>query len=163
MLHPRQRGLSKCKQTSSYHVIRHYDAKEHDERYMFSLFALLFRIPVALARTWNLKEDPNVDVPWGVSDTLSPQRYATLATKDDDGGRVTIELSKTINVSKASYWLTTLGPEAIKVANTVHNFLVGKVVGNSDYIWETTKKYMFKCHMLAQKDELPTAKVYPRK
>ncbi|MCJ1272153.1 hypothetical protein MMC22_012061 [Lobaria immixta] len=163
VLYARQRGLSKCQQTSSYHVIRHYDAKGHDERYMFSLFALLFRIPVALARTWNLEEDPNVDVSWRVSDTLSPQRYAALATKDDDGGRVTIELSKTINGSKASSWLTTQGPEAIKVANTVHDFLVGKIVGNPDYIWETTRKYMFKCHTLVPKDGLPNAKVYPRK
>lgn len=110
--------------------------------YHFTLFHETFRIPVHIAELWKLERGSVINVQWQITSDFHPHAFALLATKADDGRRVGIRLFTTIQNTSYEYWLTRPSVEAIKLANTLHDFLTGQIVGK-DYHWDESRKYIF--------------------
>jgi hypothetical protein len=65
-----------------------------------------------------------------------------MARKTDDGRRVGIRVFKTVGQIPCEHWIVRNTVQAVAIANTLHDFLTGQIVGK-DYKWKSSRKYIF--------------------
>jgi hypothetical protein len=109
--------------------------------YHFYLFHETFRIPKHIAELWKLQRGSVINVQWQITSDFHPHAFAPWAT-EADGRRVGIRIFTTIQNTIYEHWLTRKSVEAIELANTLHDFLTGQIVGK-DYQWDKSRKYIF--------------------
>ena len=82
-----------------------------------------------------------INVEWSIMGGPHPNKYAAAAKDTDDGSRVGIRIS----LGDKYFWLNrTREPEkAIKIANTLYDLLTEQIIGNPDYVWDSTRSYPF--------------------
>ena len=108
----------------------------------FWLFSEGFRIPKGVAECWGLQNGSVVNVQWQISDSTHSHAFAPMAEQTDDGRRVGIRVLKTIRQIPYEHWIVRNSPEAVPLANTLHDFLTGQIVGK-DYKWNDSRRYIF--------------------
>lgn len=98
-------------------------------------------IPIAIGRTWKLDEENNQDFMLRLELVKGrhPHACATAVTDSDDGRRVALEVYKLINGQVRQAWLSNNGPLAVKVANTLHDWLDGRLADLSKYVWHPSR------------------------
>ena len=65
-----------------------------------------------------------------------------MARENDDGKRVGIRAFKTIAGIEHEHWIVRNTPGAVLLANRLHHFLDGQIVGK-DYKWTESRRYIF--------------------
>jgi hypothetical protein len=139
----RLRTLNNCLKSGPVHVGFHPRRRSSKNgSYQFSLFDESFAIPRDIADTWGLDNHSEVNVQWEIVNDTHPQAFAPMAKNTDDGRRVGIRVFKTIGGVVRNHWVVRQTPGAVTIANTLHDFLTGQIVGK-DYIWNNTRKYIF--------------------
>ena len=123
----------------SYHVHREREMKSS---WRFQLFTAMFTIPKNIAATWNLANSPEINVEWQVSSGVHPHAFAAEAGKQEDGRCVGIRAFKIVRGKIEQHWIRRCGKDTVRVANTLHDFLKGHIVGQ-DYTWKASRKYIF--------------------
>jgi hypothetical protein len=139
----RLRTLENCLKSGPVHV-RCYPRTRSIKNgsYQFWLFSEGFRIPKGVAECWGLQNGSVVNVQWQISDGTHSHAFAPMAEQTDDGRRVGIRVLKTIRQIPYEHWIVRNSPEAVPLANTLHDFLTGQIVGK-DYKWNDSRRYIF--------------------
>ncbi|OBT38645.1 hypothetical protein VE00_11072, partial [Pseudogymnoascus sp. WSF 3629] len=77
-----------------------------------------------------------------------------MAKETDAGRRIGIRVFQTTQQVSREHWLVRNTKEAIAIANTLHDFLTGQIVGKS-YEWDSSRKYIFQesKHYANRKDD----------
>ena len=138
----RLRRLDNCLNSGPMKV---WYCKEKDKQsgsYQFCLFNENFTIPSKIAQSWNLAHQSIVNVQWDAKPERHQKPFAPEAGDEDLGKGVGIRVFKMINGSNHEHWLQRRSKYAVKLANTLHDFLHGLIVGK-DYKWEPSRRYIF--------------------
>lgn len=96
----------------------------------FSCFKERLTIPVEVVTEWGLNDGKpfEVNVRWEVANDTHQHAFAAMAEESDDGRRVGIQVSKNIRNHWVHHWIVRNIPSAVPLANTLHDFLTGKIV-----------------------------------
>lgn len=123
----------------SYYV---YWERETKSSWRFQLFTAMFTIPKKIAAKWNLANNPKINVERQVSSGVHPHAFAAEAGEQEDGRCVGIRAFKIVRGKIEQHWIRRYGKDVVRVANTLHDFLKGYIVGQ-DYTWKASQKYIF--------------------
>ena len=91
-----------------------------------SLFAKTWQL------VWKLARQDEIYVQWQCCPDRNPQAFAPMAQEDDDGKRVGIRAFKIVDGVEREHWIVRDTPDAVLLANTLHDFLNGQIV-EKDY------------------------------
>ena len=80
-----------------------------------------------------------VNVRWEVANEIHQHAFAAMAEESDDGRRVGIQVSKNVRNHWVHHWIIRNIPSAVPLANTLHDFLTGKIV-EKNYTWLLSRK-----------------------
>ena len=76
-------------------------------------------IPVPITKSWGMKGPCKVNIHYEIAEIAHPNRFARDAKASDDGIRLGIRMEH----DGRHVWLTRRGVTAIKMANTIHDWL----------------------------------------
>lgn len=110
--------------------------------YQFTLFDENFTIPKAISEHWGLRSGSVVNVQWDVSVDFHQHPFALMAKETDDGRRIGIRVFQPTQQGSHEHWIVRNTKEAVAIANTLHDFLTGQIVGKP-YKWDVSRKYIF--------------------
>lgn len=151
----RLRTLDNCLKSGPMRVGFHPRRKSiTNGSYQFTLFDENFTIPKTIAGHWGLRSGSVVNVQWDVSADFHRHPFAPMAKETDAGRRIGIRVFQTTQQVSREHWLVRNTKEAIAIANTLHDFLTGQIVGKS-YEWDSSRKYIFQesKHYANRKDD----------
>ena len=139
----RLRTLDNCLKSGPMRVGFH-PRRKHVENgsYQFYLFHQSFTLPKDVAISWKLKRQDEINVQWQCCLDRHPHAFAPMAQENDDGKRVGVRAFKTVEGIEHSHWIVRKSPGAVLLANTLHDFLNGQIVGK-DYKWTESRRYIF--------------------
>lgn len=103
--------------------------------YCWAFFYTTIHIPVAIGREWGLENSPSVNVRYEFNEGRHPHLYAMSSEDDDDGRHLAIQLSKEVDSVEKPHWLQCQTDRARKVANSISDFLLGRVVDPDSHEW----------------------------
>lgn len=83
-----------------------------------------------------------VNLQWQVEEYTHPHAFTPMATQAGDGRRVGIRVFKTVDGISGKNWIVRNTLEAVPLANTIHDFLIGQIV-EQDYKWTASRRYIF--------------------
>ncbi|KFY08692.1 hypothetical protein V492_05995 [Pseudogymnoascus sp. VKM F-4246] len=139
----RLRTLDNCLKSGPMRVGFHRRRKSTiNGSYQFTLFDENFTIPKAVAEHWMLRSGSVVNVQWDVSAGFHQHPFAPMAKETDDGRRIGIRVFQENQQVSHEHWIVRNTQEAVTIANTLHDFLTGQIVGKP-YRWDDSRKYIF--------------------
>ena len=97
-----------------------------------------------MAVSWKLESQAEINIQWQCCPDRHPHAFAPMAGEDDDGKRIGIRIfmiSDKIELEH-EHWVVRNTPGAVLLANTLHDFLDGQIVGK-DYKWTESRRYIF--------------------
>lgn len=148
----RLRTLDNCLKSGPMRVGFHPRKKSiTNGSYQFTLFDENFTIPKTVAELWRLRGGSVVNVQWDVSTDFHQHPFAPMAKETDVGRRIGIRVFQT---TKHEHWIVRNTKEAVTIANTLHDFLTGQIIGKP-YKWDSSRKYIFQDskHYTNRKDD----------
>lgn len=102
-----------------------------------AVFKIHLSIPADICQEWNLRDNFETKTPLATTWSLScadTQRWATRSQPSDDGYNLGVMISKIINGTLHTHWLHDVGSLAPKMANTLFDFISGRIVGVQGYV-----------------------------
>ena len=139
----RLRTLDNCLNSGPMRVAFHprrRDAKNGS--WQFNLFSESFTIRKDVAISWKLARQDEIYVQWQCCPDRNPHAFAPMAQEDDDGKRVGIRAFRIVDGVEREHWIVRDTPDAVLLANTLHDFLNGQIV-EKDYKWAESRSYIF--------------------
>ena len=95
-----------------------------------------------MAVSWKLGSQAEINVQRQCCLDRHPHVFAPMAQENDDGKRVGIRAFTIIDEVEHEHWMVRSTSEAVLLANTLHDFLNGQIVGK-DYKWTESRRYIF--------------------
>lgn len=139
----RLRTLDNCLNSGPMRVGFHPRRKHaRNNSYQFCLFNENFTIPKDVAVSWKLGSQAEINVQWQCCLDRHPHAFAPMAQENDDEKRVGIRAFTIIDEVEHEHWMVRSTSEAVLLANTLHDFLNGQIVGK-DYKWTESRRYIF--------------------
>lgn len=139
----RLRTLDNCLKSGPMRVGFHPRRKHAmNGSYQFCLFKENFTIPKDVAFSWKLNDQSEINVQWQCYPERHPHAFAPMARENDDGKRVGIRVFMISDGIEHEHWIVRNTPGAVLLANTLHDFLNGQIVGK-DYKWTESRRHIF--------------------
>ena len=139
----RLRTLDNCLNSGPMRVGFHPRRKHaRNGSYQFGLFSENFTIPKDVAVSWKLERQAKINVQWQCCPDRHPHAFAPKARENDDGKRIGIRVFMISDEIEREHWMVRNTPGAVLLANTLHDFLNGQIVGK-DYKWTESRRYIF--------------------
>ena len=107
--------------------------------YRWNLLGATLTFPTAVAREWGLDQSPSINVRYDILDGRHPNAWSPKSTDDDDGRRLGIEASKMVDGEERSIWLHNSGELAPKMANSIFDWLEGRIEDPDTHIWAESR------------------------
>lgn len=106
-----------------------------DKAYRLKLFKLDFTIPMHIVTSWRLQDSPWVYLDFEISEGRHENAFTKYSSSADDGRRLGLKVSKIIGSDIRSFWLHRDSPAAAFVANSLFDWIQGRIVDADTHVW----------------------------
>lgn len=137
----RKRTLENALAGGSVHVSVLTDSRK--TKYFFKVYELEFTIPPKYGRDGDLAASPTVEVRYDINDGPHPHKFSRKCTDQHEGCRLGIEVSKIVNGIKRTAWLERTVETGIRQANSLFDWLQGRIEDPDTYDWPADRVPFF--------------------